>query len=311
LTTLAQMWLENHEPSKDYIDAWVSHRLGVPAESCLFREGVFHGHDLVSEKLVFGERMDDVYCNFIERGVLTEDIVLSTVHMPSAAVWVEWPAGRGDTVYKKADLRYGVLFERSRDGKKIGVCSIVSGDCEGRIVACGVIEGLPWQKIDEKRFFHCGWTNQKLDEMLRRRINSMSSSVHELFAQHVTTALFCVFLMEQPKLRDIEEVTYKPSLQRKRISKKKLPLVEYRKIRLKIAGLGLRGAPRVAPGAAVAVGHEGGKRKYHRVFPYFRTRETKSGREYVQFIDEHWRGDPELGVVFHERLVTREKPHKT
>jgi len=269
MTILAQLWLQEHKPTS--FDFWLEDKLRLP-ETVKDIVGVHR----VAERVVFSDTISDVLADMLDAGQIDIKTILTTTRMPAAAIWVEWPEGA---------LRVGALFDCAPNGR-IAVIVVAGGERQTPgIIFAGTLDALPMEA--QSPAIHLGYVAPKISA--------------EYFECALVEALCGLFFLEQPRLISSEPVSWGAKLQRAREKRGTIPLLEYRRITIKIwaekkAGHG---------GAAIALGSTvaGGRRPYHQVTGHFRVirRETPDVR--AIWIDPFFRGDPAVGVLLRERTL--------
>lgn len=280
MTILAQHWLERRRTSQ--IDFWVSTRLGVPID--------LPGQDIpdldtLAERFVFADDLAMLGADLNESGQLPTHIVYETVRMPCPCVWLEWKVE--DFV---KGMRVGVLLEKHPHAETVTWAVIASlKDSPAELLSTGRIDALPFPK-GERPSISVAWTAMN------------GYQPQQDAACYVAEALVGMFLVQQPKIFEEELYSADAKLQRARAKRQKPPLIEYRKIHLKIGSVSKRSLDRPSGGGS---GEAVGKRRYHRVLGHFRIYGRGTAAARPVWIEPHFRGDPALGVLIREREVSR------
>ncbi len=127
-----------------------------------------------------------------------------------------------------------------------------------------------------------------------------AKETQDYFGCTVVEALCGLFLLQQPKVVSVEEIEHGPKLQRARAKRGKLPLLEYRRVQIKIGTIAKRSN---ASASRVDSDDAAGRRRYHRVLGHFRVYGRETPDPHALWIEPYFRGDPSLGIVLHERTL--------
>ncbi len=321
MTTLAQTFLENRDGVETQWDFWLKMKLGIVDPSIV---PDYHKHeippagetpiDLTAQRFVFNECLDDLYSLSTEQLKLTTQLLLESVHLPHKSTWIEWTAAK--TPRFKQSLKIGVLFDTREDDavqkaptghftkSKVAI-AMVAGD--GGRAGCyhvGAIDDLPFP-VGRTHAVKLGWT---ADAPYDGTPAQKRQSQEDDFVYVVVVALFGLFLLQQPKIVNVKDVIWDGKLQKARLKKNKLPLLEYQKVNVLIGKpeTRYRNSGRSSNEKSDGVSH----RKYHFVDGHFRTFHRGTEKQRVTWVDTYPRGDPKLGVIFKERHIKNWEPPK-
>lgn len=279
MTILAQHWLDAHEATP--FDKEFEAVLALP-------EGP-EGLKSFASRIVYDEPLDEIVCDLGPDG-LDWEMVARTTKLPNRFTWVETKLRN---LEKNGSVRYGVLFTRSDDPAKFADFLYL-------------LDKITFPSILAKGFIP---THSNGKDWWRTVFTSFADDRAELFLrtqQHPGTSithLLCgLFFLQHPKTIHIEHsLPVAPKLQKAREKRGKPPLITYRRIHL------LVGKRTVAhyPNCQNGFGHEHyGKVRYHRVEGHWRRLHWDDpARATVVFVQEHYRGDPTIGVSLTERHV--------
>lgn len=313
---LAQEWIEHHRDGP--FDPWVLSRLDMDAKKDIIVK--FEGSagvqiikpddsQILADRIVFEEDLGALLDSMKEKGQIEQNFILDTVRLPAPCLWLE---------FKIDGWKMGFLFEQAPESDVVLLACVASISRQsGLLTKSPKLKNLPekeaitlfvssFQKLPLINIRSIGliWEHELV---LKARRNDKlsdftSKDVDNQYFWYCLCALFGLLLLQQPKLIETRDVTFDKKFQKKRLQKNKLPLLEYKRAYVRVGT-----AHKRAGGETSGVGTRGeptGKRQYHHVLGHFRMYHRGTPGAYVIWIDEHWRGDPKLGVVMHERKVS-------
>lgn len=318
---LAQSWLYGRRMTSPHDHVVVKH-LKLPDQ--------FNPHSSVAvlntlaERIVFTDDVPSLLYEMHDNHQLTYEGMLTSAKLPFDNFWIEYKSvlGIGD-VYEVKRAEYGALVVRMPNGNvrfyviigtdfhDLGSISslayVIDFDHWPPRMVSGVAKDRP--QIKALQFWVVYAHNRKY-------IESEDEDAKNTLGGIVTELIFGIFLVTQPKVYSDEKVEWQPRKQAARRKHGKPPLLEYRRIRLRIckpmkrynaserATASTRGIymPSNEPDteSSDAVQH----RRYHKVMGHFR-HYNRHDPAYSVWIEPHYRGDPALGITFTERDVTR------
>lgn len=133
----------------------------------------------------------------------------------------------------------------------------------------------------------------------------------QLCALTIRTAVFALFLLNQPKLIVQQDVQYCAKQNAKRAKKGKPELINYTTTKIKFHILGSN-IERLARQGKHVDGLQGARPesdkrgvRYHYVIGHFRCIHRGRSNEYLVWIEPHYRGDASKGVLIRERVLTK------
>jgi hypothetical protein len=115
--------------------------------------------------------------------------------------------------------------------------------------------------------------------------------------QYALEALYGLMLLTIPKVANVKQAEFSRKHAKKRKEQGKAPLLSFHKVTVHIGQ-----TTRYESGAGHNTGG-GGKKRYHRVEPFFRTYTKGRDLPKIAYVPRHYRGDPELGISITERHV--------
>lgn len=272
----------------------------------------------MADRVVFDEELLEVYHQMIDDEQIEANMIFRNVRLPSDRLWVEW---RALTTNEDA-MQVGALFEmttrtelpidmivmcRSCRTGGMGIVSRYKIDPPPYAQADGLQFKMTWSDADgtftSAKGNPNGGAGLAIDDPHDPRWGKLMSTF-------LKGAFFGLFLLQQPRVTDVTEVKHPEKVQAKRRKHGKKPLVEYRRVKLKVGVVaGRTGVLKRARGeAAAGDGAGGGKKKYHHVMGHFRCYHRDEPNEIVVWIAEHYRGDPALGFMLREKHLVAAQP---
>ena len=311
---LAQDWLYGDRLPTRY-DAYL--------EKCLQIPDKFNPHSSVSvlnniaERIVFSDDVPSLLYDMYDNKQITYEGLLRTVKLPFDNFWLEYASSVGlegiNAPFNKA--YYGALVQRMPNDT-VGMILVTGfAKTDRRHYDCGithVIEFKHWppviSRIDKPNKWALAF--EVLHAFNKNNLEQAdNNSLYEL-SHIVCEILFGIFLVTHTKVYEAEQVTWGEKHRRARAKRGKPPLLEYRRIRVRISkgrkvyaqrpAIDTSNAANNGTDSDAAIQH----RRYHKVMGHFR-HYIKHDPPYTVWIESHYRGDPALGVTFTERDVTR------
>lgn len=259
------------------VAAWIGRRLApAPGASVLEMR-------VLAERYVFEGSPLAAVAELQRLGDMSYELVLEAVGLVSNPSWIEMQI----TYESGRNARLGCMVEEH--GGRLYVAYVVQ-DREiynGRPIVLGALSApaLPWREGDKIPTDVISWTTER----------DPSETEVGTYLFDVTDALF---LLCTPKVSEIRQVQHHRKLQAARERRGKSPLLEYKHVRL-VIGQGQPQYRGAREGAGVSEIHH----RMHRVEGHVRVYRKGRERPLVAFVPEHWRGNPELGILLHEKTV--------
>lgn len=267
----------------------------------------------MADRVVFDEELLEIYHQMLDDKQLEPEMIFRNVKLPSDKLWIEWSVQTTD-VGPDAGMQVGALFEMTTRPElpldMIVMCRSIRTGGMG-IVAKYKVNPPPYLDQLNGMGFKMTWsdTDGTFTSVSKDKVTNAVgiSDPHDprwgqLMNTFLKGAYFGLFLLQQPRVIDATEVKHPEKVQLKRKKKGKPPLVEYRRIKLKVGVVAGRAGVMRRPGsAAPGDGAGGGKKKYHHVLGHFRCYHRDTENESVIWIMPHYRGDPTLGVILREK----------
>lgn len=285
MSTLAQMLVEN-----DRVNGILHSRLRLDdVKKCLkFFDAVKSSLSMVSEKRA--ERFafaDDPLLAYLELTRNMSDEALSrAIVMPSPVTWLEWTVRYGDGPRSGEETRserFGYMVSEKDGTWLIASCM----DTVFGVIPVFVTEVRIPTGRHVATASRC-WLISGRDEAL---VGWCQQTVRDVVA--------ALFLLSVPRVCEVREGA-STRLQRARIRRGKLPLVEVRRVHLAIGVGRPRYGSRSEP---TVVGSEGIHHRYHSVISHLRVYHQGTERQRVAVVPKHWRGNKELGIILKEHDV--------
>jgi hypothetical protein len=254
---------------------------------------------LYAERFVFQDDVPSVVSGFEEQGALHWPEARKTLHHPAHIYWVEWKHKYEDNIVTIGVMVDTVLMRwRYPDSPVLMVfCASVSG---GRAEPfCAMLtQDMP---IEFPCWIKVPWLSLNgLDGQpeTQEDLNEAQSLFYDF--------MYTLFMIVTPRVTEVVEVSHSPKLQKARAKSRKFPLLEYKKCQLQIGHSGVRYRTRsdVArlPGETEAEHHK----RLHQVIGHFRTYTKGREQPRISWVPPHWRGDAKLGILVHERTVSKQ-----
>lgn len=314
---LAQAWLYGRRKKTKH-DAAVERHLKLPEQ--------FNPHSSVAilnslaERIVFTDDVPSLLYEMHDNKQLTYEGVLTTAKLPFDNFWLEYTSIIGIEEYP--DLKhaqYGALVQRIH-GDLVRMYIIIGTEYSDTTIAglAYVVEFDHWPPklyphpdyTDNRKAlnFHVIWAYNRPDLAAKKAVSL------DTLGGIVTELIFGIFLVTQPKVYNDEVIKWHAKKQSARAKHGKPPLLEYRRIHLRIGKSVKRysGQPTATTRGFHSVTNEHDTesddairhRRYHKVMGHFR-HYNRHDPAYSVWIEPHYRGDPALGITFTERDVTK------
>jgi len=315
---LAQSWLYGRRMTSPH-DAVVERHLKLPDQ--------FNPHSSVAvlnqlaERIVFTDDVPSLLYDMHDNRQLTYEGMLTSVKLPFDCFWIEYRSvlGIGD-VYEAKRAEYGALVTRMPNSR-VRMYIVIGTD----FVDLGTISSLAYvvefehwppvmvpmlsKSLNSKALqFYINYAYN------RDKIESKDEDATNIIGGIVTELIFGIFLVTQPKVYNDEKIEWHPKKQGARAKHGKPPLLEYRRIRLRITKPVKRynSQPTARTRGIQCIDNEHdtessdaiNHRRYHKVMGHFR-HYLRHDPAYTVWIEPHYRGDPALGITFTERDVTK------
>lgn len=255
-----------------------------------------------AERYIFDEDAPAVTRELVKTKAIDDNLIFDSMKLPASNFWIEYPMGKG--VDSSDILRIGLMVGFAPRNESIitnyRLMLAIVVETEISIAPIGLMtlppDGLikPGSSIVNIHWFMDHLAN---DSSLKEK--KMDHDCR-MFVYDLVDSLF---LINTPRVCEIRESTFGSNRKVKAHDKAPLPLVEYKRLTLKVGV----GAPRYRGGGnnSPTESTEARHKRLHRVVGHFRT--YRAGREQpkVSFVPQHWRGDAELGILLHEREVKK------
>ena len=314
MTTLAQHFLDGTRVKRSPHDGQVLSGLTLEYTTA-------NDYAKMADRVVFAEELLEVYHEMVDNEQIEPAMIFRNVKLPSDKLWIEWNVVSRKDVAPDGGMQVGALFEMTTREElpldMIVMCRSINTGGMG-VVAKYKIDPPPYMDSLNGMRFKMTWSDRDGMFTDSRGENTFGISDPndprwgQLMSTFIKGAFFGLFLLQQPRVTDTTEVKHAEKIQQKRRKKGKRPLVEYKRVTLKVGIIaGRAGVLRRDRSDAIAGdGAGGGKKKYHHVLGHFRCYHRDTPEENVIWIAPHYRGDPSLGVILREKhLVKAEAPN--
>lgn len=287
MTTLAQTILESEPLNREWCK-----KLHPVVCARLAPQNPFDQYR--AEQFVFDEDVTPIVHSLVRQGKIDEVTMASVCTLPASNTWIEWPV-------PEHQVKLGYLLSTNLwdDGMVVVKPQVTIVMCmahNGRGIPIGLLS-LPRMPIDlrtEVEMISVYWWYDK---------NVQNDDVQAEIMAYLWDVFYGVFLIMTPKVCEVRQVTHSEKLQRNRAKHGKLPLVEYKRMSVKVGVGNPRYVGYTSPKGDMYMADR--HHRLHRVIGHFRTYVSGRERPKVSFVPEHWRGDAELGIVLHERHVKK------
>jgi hypothetical protein len=305
--TLAQTYLESSttiRPGDDelhrlvgWTHEFIHNRLRAPRPNDILSA------EQTAERFVFDANPIHTVIDLVERGSITRQTIFESIRLPHMNFWIEYPIMFGGGTKGRVGLMVGKT-PKGETGLH-GHMDMLAVAIEAEAVPMSRRAMVPFALISlpefplspgSSGFRPFFYSNRLGPELIKDDIDACEQFVQELFD--------CLFLLTVPKVveyRDAEFGPRKPKVQRATGK----PLVEFKRVKIMIGGTQVRSSTAAAAThAAPGEPHTGDRYRYHRVGPFFRTYRKENEQPKVVLLDTFWRGNPQKGIIIHERHHT-------
>lgn len=244
----------------------------------------------IAEKFHFQADPISAIMTQMRAGVLDWDTVLNTALPVALPMWMEWEDDRGD-------VRFGHLI--AQDSKP------------QRLLFFGVAGGIPdygrttLLYVARTPLMPFGMNKQNLEVFYINRSfykGESKTEAIELIRGLTADAIRAMFILCTPRVADTEPMLAPRAVRRRQLREHpNKPLIEFKTVKMRIGVAPTHGAPTYDPDGTHEVIH----RRLHKVIGHYRVYTKEREVPKVAFVPEHWRGDPELGIVLHNREVQK------
>lgn len=308
---LAQHFLYGWRMPTKY-DPWLERALKLPTSVRDAATQLEH----TAERLVFPDDLPSQLYSMLDNKQVTMKGILATTRLPYKSVWIEYAAFTDEN----EPMKTGAFLHERSDGRVILVYVCGIHVKHANQFRCGITHAVQFDQWPPacNDVLHNGEVRQTFEvEVL------WSHNMEELFdgrmaarydiGAMVSEVLYAVFLVTQPKVYTDEYIQTSDKQRKARAKDRRPPLVEYRRLTLRIGKAHKHYTRSEARSIAsqssqpLDAGDDIRHRRYHRVMGHFRHyMQPKDGRDpYTVWIEPHYRGNPELGVSFIEHDVRR------
>lgn len=263
--------------------------------------------DHCAERFVFDADIPVVVKNLVRTKQVDAQVIQDSIEFPATNTWIEFPVqfnDDGDPAFTAID-RIGFMFgpvyinETILSTTKTMLAAVARSARTGYVRPVGLISLPPAPlRLRDMKQISCHWF---LDDMKENPVAHHPEGSDQHLVMLFYDLCDCLFLINVPRVCEIRTGNFGP---RKKSVQERTgkPFIEYRQVTLNV-GIGAPRYKRSETDAQEDAREDHARRKLHRVISHFRT--YREGREapMVSFVPQHWRGDPEKGIILHERTV--------
>lgn len=253
-----------------------------------------------AEQFVFDEDVGPIMQAIVGSEQVSRGTLLDMARLPSSSTWIEWPV-----LTEFPGTKLGVLMVQDvivgGSVPQTGLFFVMrTGKTEHHHVGCFGCVGMQFPITNDSVMSVAFWK-----DFVGGDCATVPEEVMKDVRAFAWDAVEALFLIMTPRVCEVREAACSAKANRRRAASGKLPLVEYKRMILKV-GVGTpryasHGGP--APLVKDTVAYH---KRLHRVIGHFRTYRAGRQAPLVSFVPEHWRGDVELGVVLKTRHVKGE-----
>lgn len=258
-----------------------------------------------AERYVFDEDAPMITTNLVRSGAIDADLIWQSVRLPAQNVWIEYPLSK-EAAAESGIIRVGFMIGQIATGENETVVSAhrtamaIVAKTENAIGVVGLMSVPEIRPIAAHlTHIHTHWF---LDTMSGEGVVKEHDQDILTFFRDV---IGCLFLVNTPRVSEMRTGSFGHRKAKVRQGKEGIPFIEYRRVTLKVGVAKPRYEKSDNRNPDPASSAEASRRKLHRCIGHFRTYREGRNTPHVQFIPEHWRGDPALGIILHERVVKK------
>ena len=249
-----------------------------------------------AERFRFEEDPREAASNLIKEKSLDMRTVYETARLPAPVVWIEYSPDRALNDGTRCDNWGALIVDQGKEWDII--CCMQGPNGHGAAYLLGKMLPVPVGKgVQPEASLHWFCDVDMSDEQKRLE-----------FEYCVLDIIVSLFFLMVPRISEIREPVSQPRLQKAREKRGKPPIVEIKKVKLAI-GIGrTRYVRQGVTGSAGMPGLGEVKKRLHPVIGHLRVYRKKQGDSpLVSWVPHHFRGNPELGIVMHDREVVDKK----
>ena len=239
---------------------------------------------LIADKFMFEADPTKAMMAQVESKVITPDLIWNTARPIAQPMWMEWSPAK--------DILYGFLVD-AEPGKTIITF------CCGGTARCGVAMKITFPGPAPFTFESMRGKSlmvQSTDAF----IGGDTAKIQRMSFSLMRDAIDGMFVLCTPRVANTEPLIPARPVRRRQLREHPTkPMVEFRTVKMRIGVA----QPRYAQTYDPTGDHEVIHRRLHRVIGHYRVYTKNHDQPLVAFVPEHWRGDPELGIVLHNREV--------
>lgn len=243
----------------------------------------------IADKFVFEHSPANAIYEQISNKVLDRDLIWNTARPITQPMWVEWSPTE--------TIQYGFLIDTTNQGTIITFCAgsttRSSVGRAGAVMQITLPAQLPCPDLSKFGKVKIHYNAELL--------GGKDTTTVETMAFHLVKDCLCaMFVLCTPRVADTQPlIPARPVRRRQAREYPDKPIIEFRTVKMRIGVAPQRYVHTYDPTGL----HEAIHRRLHRVVGHYRVYTKNHEQPLVSFVPEHWRGDPELGIVLHNREV--------
>jgi len=261
--------------------------------------------DQCAERYIFEEDATQITRSLVKSGVIPDDVIWDSLRLPATNVWIEYPVAP-EVCAERID-RIGIMLGMVPHVESILtnhrlMMAIVMRTMGGAIRTVA-LQSFPDGNriIRNQTYVHLHWYLDHLASDGRTR-NDEGDADCKGFVYDLVDSMF---LINTPRVCEVREGHF-GSRKPKVAERTGVPLIEYKSLKIKVGV----GTPQYRNGGSRGLSSdretdEERRHKLHRVVGHFRVYKKNRDTPEPVFVPQHWRGDPALGVVLHDRKIVR------
>lgn len=290
---------DTEDPTLRGLQSWthvfIRNRLLAPLPG----PGLRQSADWSAEKYVFSEDAPDIVRGLVASGAVDDRLVWESMRLPATNFWIEYPIKNHDLTQVGMMIGSVAMSDSVLASQRV-MLAIVGKTDRDRVAACALMSLPEVRLVPGQSHVHLHWFLDRL----AKGPNKNQDEEHDA-KMFVHDLVDCLFLINTPRVSELRTGAFGKRKVKKIEDRDTLPLVEYRRIVVKI-GVGQPKYPKstsVDPASTESV--DARHRRLHRVVGHFRTYREGRNQPKVSFVPQYWRGDAGLGVLLHEREMKR------
>lgn len=251
-----------------------------------------------AEKFIFDQDAAVIVKDLVDAGSVTRAIVHETSRAPAERFWVEYPCTFTGGRVGRTGIMVISFLEEERPLSPMRTIMIVVGLMGGDTPVVHGLVTIPEFPMVLNKHFQVHFFNGKVPpDLTQEDVEELMNYLYDL--------VDCLFLINTPRVSEFQQTEWHPRKQRARVKGGKPPLIEVKRVMLNVGVAPARHGRSSEPGSSGGMSEH--HKRLHRVIGHFRTYRKRQETPVVSFVPPHWRGDPDLGIILHERNVHKQE----